>query len=253
MKKIKSILDDFRLLLKSIPWWITLLFVMSVVFMNLFANKVMFRAGNWLAGDCGVLLSWIPFMAMDIVVKRFGPKAATKMNIFGLLVNLVCVGFFALVAFIPGDGGDYSAFNQTFSSSWFIVFGSSFAFVVSGLVNNFSNFSIGKLFKKNPDGKAAFFCRSYVSTFLGQFVDNFLFAFIVFVVFGPIFWPGFEPFAIGHCIGTGIIGSLTELLMEVIFSPIGYRVVKKWDREGVGNEYLAKNAAGGFAQISVFD
>ena len=43
MKKLKSVLEDYKLLLKSIPWWVTTLFVMAVVFMNLFANKVMFR------------------------------------------------------------------------------------------------------------------------------------------------------------------------------------------------------------------
>lgn len=240
MKKLKSVVEDYKLLLKSIPWWVTLLFIMSVVFMNLFANKVMFRAGNFLAGDAGVLLSWLPFLTMDIVVKRFGPKAATKMNIFALIVNLFCVAVFAAVAAIPGDGSDYSAFNQTFSSSWFIVLGSSVAFVVSGIVNNFSNFAIGKLFKKNPDGKLAYVSRSYVSTFIGQFVDNFLFAVIVFVIFGPMFWEGFEPFSLWICIGTGVVGAVTELLMEVVFSPIGYRMCKRWKEEGVGQEYIDK-------------
>ena len=240
MKKIKSVIEDYKLLLKSIPWWVTMLFVMSVVFMNLFANKVMFRAGNFLAGDAGILLSWLPFLTMDIVVKRFGPKAATKMNIFGLLVNLACVGFFAIVSAIPGDGGDYSAFNQTFSSTWFIVLGSSIAFVVSGLVNNFSNFAIGKMFKNNPDGKLAYVSRSYVSTFIGQFVDNFAFALIVFVIFGPMFWEGFEPFSLTICVGTGIMGALIELFMEIIFSPIGYKMCRRWKEEGVGQEYIDK-------------
>lgn len=237
--KGKAIVADYGLLLKSIPWWITLMFVISVVFMNLFANKVMFRVGNFLAGDAGVLLSWIPFLAMDMIVKRFGPKAATKMNILAVLINLVCVAIFAGVVAIPGDGEDYSAFNTTFGSSWFIVLGSTVALLVSGLVNNFSNFAVGKLFKKNPDGRLAFISRSYVSTFIGQFVDNVLFAVIVFVVFGPMYWEGFEPFTAGYCIGVGVMGALTELLMEIVFSPIGYRVSRKWKKTGVGSEYLA--------------
>ena len=240
MKKLKSVVEDYKLLLKSIPWWVTTLFVMAVVFMNLFANKVMFRAGNFLAADAGILLSWLPFLTMDIVVKRFGPKAATKMNIFALIANLFCVGVFAIVAAIPGDGSDYSAFNQTFSSSWFIVLGSSVAFVVSGIVNNFSNFAIGKMFKENPDGKLAYVSRSYVSTIVGQFVDNFLFALIVFVVFGPMFWEGFEPFSLWTCIGTGVVGAVVELLMQAVFSPIGYKMCKSWKKEGVGQEYIEK-------------
>lgn len=240
-RKVKEEVADYALLFKSIPWWITLMFVMSVVFMNIFANKVMFRAGNFLAGDCGVLLSWIPFLAMDMVVKRYGPKAATKMNILALLINLVCVAIFAGVVAIPGDGEDYSAFNATLGSSWFIVFGSSLAFVLSGVVNNFSNFAIGKVFKKNPDGKLAYVCRSYISTFIGQFVDNVIFAIVVFVIFGPIYWEGFTPFTAGLVIGTGVMGALTELLMEVIFSPIGYKISKKWKEQGIGKEYLDKH------------
>ena len=235
---IKRAFESYRLLLKSIPWWVTLPFVMSVVFMNLFANKVIFRYGNFLAADGGLLISWIPFLTMDMVVKRFGPKAATKMNIFAMLVNLLCIGVFSAVVAIPGDGGDYSAFNGAFGSTWFIILGSSIAFVVSGVVNNFSNFAIGKLFKKNPSGKLAYVSRTYVSTFLGQFVDNVIFAVIVFVVFGPMYWEGFEPFTAGLCFGTGVVGAVLELLMEVLFSPIGYKVCNKWQEQGVGKEYI---------------
>lgn len=240
-QKIKNLFEDYKLLLKSIPWWVTLMFVMSVVFMNLFANKVLFRSGDFLAADGGILLSWIPFMAMDIVVKRFGPKAATKMNILALFINLLCVGIFTGVAAIPGDGGDYSAFNIAFSSTWFIVLGSSVAFVVSGIVNNFLNYGIGKMFKKNPDGKLAYVARTYVSTFIGQFVDNAIFATIVFVIFGPIFWPGFAPFTLGLVLGTSVIGAVLELIMQVVFSPIGYKISKKWKEQGVGQEYVDKH------------
>ena len=240
-QKIKNLFEDYKLLLKSIPWWVTLMFVMSVVFMNLFANKVLFRSGDFLAADGGILLSWIPFMAMDIVVKRFGPKAATKMNILALFINLLCVGIFTGVAAIPGDGGDYSAFNIAFSSTWFIVLGSSVAFVVSGIVNNFLNYGIGRMFKKNPDGKLAYVARTYVSTFIGQFVDNAIFATIVFVIFGPIFWSGFAPFTLGLVLGTSVIGAVLELIMQVVFSPIGYKISKKWKEQGVGQEYVDKH------------
>lgn len=240
-QKIKNFFEDFKVLLKSIPWWVTLLFIMSVVFMNLFANKVLFRSGDFLAADGGILLSWIPFLTMDIVVKRFGPKAATKMNIFAVFVNLICVGIFAGLAAIPGDGGDYSAFNTAFSSTWFIVLGSTLAFVISGIANNFINYGIGKLFKKNPDGKAAYVSRTYVSTFIGQFIDNAIFATVVFVIFGPMFWPGFEPFTFGLVMGTSVIGAVLELVMQVVFSPIGYKMCKKWQKEGVGQEYIDRH------------
>ena len=115
---------DLKLLLRSVPSVVVVAFVLSVVLMNLMANKVMFRWGDYVAADGGLLLSWIPFLCMDIVVKRFGPKAATKLNIFAVVINIVCVGIFAGIAAIAGDGNDYSAFNQVFSCTWFILLGS---------------------------------------------------------------------------------------------------------------------------------
>jgi uncharacterized PurR-regulated membrane protein YhhQ (DUF165 family) len=118
--------------------------------------------------------------------------------------------------------------------------GSSVAFITSGVVNNIINEAIGKLFIKNPDGKLAFYSRSYVSTFIGQCVDNFLFALIVFVIFAPIYW-GFS-LTIAQCIGSAILGGLTELLMEVIFSPIGYKISQSWKKDNVGIEYIRKHS-----------
>jgi hypothetical protein len=31
---------------------------------------------------------------------------------------------------------------------------------------------------------------------------------------------------------------VAELIMEMLFSPIGYRLTKKWRRENVGKEYF---------------
>lgn len=34
-------------------------------------------------------------------------------------------------------------------------------------------------------------------------------------------------------------GAVAELIMEIIFSPIGYRITKRWKRLSVGEEYFA--------------
>ena len=33
-------------------------------------------------------------------------------------------------------------------------------------------------------------------------------------------------------------GALAELVMEIVFSPIGYKITKKWQAESVGEEYF---------------
>lgn len=239
---MKNLIKDYKLLLKSIPAFVTISFIISVVLMNIMANKLMFQWG-WLAGDCGILVSWLPFLTMDIVTKRFGPKAATRLNILGLCVNLFCVFMLFIASIMPyNPENQYEAFNYLFGpkNNWFIWLGSAVAFLVSGYVNNFSNYAVGKLFKKNPDGKLAYVSRTYVSTFLGQFIDNVVFAFIAFWIFGNYFWKplyGFD-YTIAQCFGAGVLGALIELAMEVVFSPFGYKLSQKWKREGVGQEYI---------------
>jgi hypothetical protein len=35
-----------------------------------------------------------------------------------------------------------------------------------------------------------------------------------------------------------LTGAVAELLMEIAFSPFGYRITKRWQAEAVGREYL---------------
>ena len=99
------------------------------------------------------------------------------------------------------------------------------------------NWTIGKLFKKNPHGKLAFITRSYISTFIGQFCDNLIFSVLTFMLFAPIFWDGYSRSFL-QCVMCALTGATLELLMEVIFSPIGYRISKKWHEEKVGEDYF---------------
>ncbi len=64
-----------------------------------------------------------------------------------------------------------------------------------------------------------------------------IFSLIVFVVFAPIFWDGFH-WSVLQCTTCALTGALAELVMEIAFSPIGYRIVKKWRAESVGKAYL---------------
>ena len=243
---------DWKLLLRSVPSYVVAFLVIATVMMNFAANKIIFSS-KFVAADGGILLSWIPFICMDVTTRRYGPKAASKLTIFALLCNLVVVGLMALIAFLhigignvndanPGYASwdefwsTYSSFDATFSCSWFVLLGSSIGFLASGIINNCLNYSIGLLFRNNKDSKLAFFTTSYVSTFIGQFLDNLLFATIVFMGFAPIYW-GYSLTFI-QCCGSAIIGAILELIMEIIFSPLGLKVYRKWVKEGVGNNYL---------------
>lgn len=240
MSKIKAWLKKEKaqtsMLLKNIPSTVVTLFVVSVICMNLLANKTLIQL-DWIALDGGILISWLSFMCMDIVTKHFGPAASNRISVLAAVINLLtCLIFFAASA-IPSTAADYSGFDSIFGGTWFILLGSTVAFLSSAAINNALNHLIGGAFKHSPNGKLAFAMRSYVSTFIGQFIDNFLFSVIVFVGFAPVFWDGFS-WSVLQCAMCALTGAVAELIMEVAFSPIGYRITEKWRREKVGKEYL---------------
>lgn len=232
----KKAWSEFKILLRSIPATVVTLFVVSVVCMNLLANKTLLQL-EWIALDGGILISWLSFMCMDIITKHFGPKASNRISILAVGINLLTCLIFFVASAIPSNAGDYSAFDGIFGGTWFILLGSTIAFLASALVNNTLNQMIGRGFRKNPDGRLAFVTRTYISTFIGQFLDNFIFSIIVFVFFAPIFWDGFH-WTVLQCTTCALTGAIAELAMEIVFSPIGYRISKKWQSESIGKEYF---------------
>ncbi len=236
MKKFKNEIKELNILLRSIPTVVVTLFVVSVICMNLLANKTLVQY-DWIALDGGILISWLSFMCMDMITKHFGPKASNSVSVLAAAINLLTCLIFFVASAIPSNAADYSAFDGIFGGTWFILLGSTVAFLASAIINNTLNYLIGRCFKRTPDGKLAYAMRTYVSTFAGQFLDNFIFSVIVFVFFAPIFWDGFcwTPLQCAMC---ALTGAVAELLMEVAFSPIGYKITKKWSAESVGREYL---------------
>ncbi len=234
--RIRQELLEFKILIRSIPATVVTLFVVSVICMNLLANKTLLQL-DWIALDGGILISWLSFMCMDMITKHFGPKASNRISVLAAAINLLTCLIFFVASIIPSTAADYSAFDGIFGGTWFILLGSTVAFLASAVINNTLNFLIGKCFSKDPDGKLAFAARTYVSTFVGQFLDNFIFSVIVFVGFAPIFWGGFS-WTVLQCAMCALTGAVAELLMEVAFSPVGYRISKKWRQDAVGKDYL---------------
>ena len=240
--RFSNAIAEFRLLIQSVPTVIFTLFVIAVFLMNLMANKSITVPFDWLAVDCGLLVSWFVFLVLDILTKHFGPKAATQLSIFATVLNLLICGIFFIISIIPGTWGESyvsgsetiinTALDNTFGGTWYIILGSATAFISAAFINNFLNFFVGKVFKRNPDSVIAYLCRSYVSTAFAQFADNFLFAILVSRVFFG--W------TLTQCVTCSILGMVVELLYEMIFSLFGYRICEKWRKNKVGKEYMCQ-------------
>lgn len=239
MQRIKKEFVEFFILLRSVPPVCLTLFVLAVASMNLLANKSINIPVEFLALDCGIVVSWVAFLTMDMLTKHFGPKAACELSVFALILNLgVCLIFY-IISVIPGmwsaaqEGSEElinGALDGVFGGTWYVVLGSAAAFVASAFVNNFINYGVGKLFKRKPDGFAAFFCRTYVSTSVGQFVDNMVFALLV-----SHFFFGWS---VAQCAMCALTGMVVELVVELAFTPLGYKLCDKWRKQSVGAQYF---------------
>ena len=159
-------------------------------------------------------------------------------------INLAVALILFVGSVIPGTWGESyvegsqgvinSALDNTFGGTWYVLLGSTVAFVASAFVNNFINWSIGKALKDKKDNFFAFALRTYVSTAVGQFVDNLIFAFIVSLNFF-----GWSPL---QCVTCALTGMVAELLFEIVFSHLGYLICKKWKKDNVGEAYFALRA-----------
>ena len=211
---MKKAFSEYSKLISKVHPLVLTLSVISIVGMNLLANKTLLQL-DWIALDGGILISWLSFMCMDIITKHFGPKASTKVSILASAINvLTCLIFFVASA-IPSNVNDYSAFDGIFGGTWFILLGSTIAFLSSAVLNNLLNWTIGQAFRNDPNSRLAYNTQTYVSTFIGQFFDNFLFSLIVFVGFAPIFWDGFH-WTVLQCATCALTGAIAELIMEII-------------------------------------
>lgn len=240
---MNKLLKQSKDALRAIPGLVTAIFILSVVTMNLLANKSIFNA-PWLASTAGVFVSWVTFLCMDAVCKRFGYKAATALNTAGMIISLLAALLFMLIVKIPGiwaasygaatpeiQDAINAALDATLASTWYVVVGSAAAMFLGGLVNSIMNHIVGQKLD-NQGTYAEFTIRSVISTACGQFVDNFCFGlFVSFVFFG---W------TMKQVVVCAFMMMILELLFELVFSPIGYKLSKLWAREGVGQAYIEK-------------
>ena len=240
MSKVKQFFkkewQSLRETLSKVNPLIMTFFVLGVVAMNLLASKsidLSWLPGNdieageigWLALDCGFLISWLCFFSMDNIARRLGPKASTQMTIVAIFVNLIVCGIFLLAGNIPGVWGasyDYSgqvnaALDSTIAGSWYVLMGSTIAFISSAIVHGLASTAISKIFKNKESLKAYAIC-SAVGTSLGQFVDNMIFALIVSL--------NFFGWNILQCVMCSLTGMLFEFLMSIIFVPIGHKIYR---------------------------
>ena len=241
IEKIKTWLStdwkETKILFRSIPALPFALLCAALIAMNFLANKTIVNE-SWIGIDAGIMVSWIAFLAGDMIVKRFGPKAALKVNLAAVGVQLVAVALFAIggslpwgrnALFTPEDFMWAANVDGLFKGSLWPLAAGTAAFVVGISVDVFLNWAIFKRFKNKRSFKA-YAVSSYASTMIAQFVDN--------VVFGLLFTvlAGYMEFSAVWMFGA--VGAVVELVCQIVLSPVGYRISESWRKDDVGKEYI---------------
>lgn len=223
------------------------LITVATVLMNILANKSIIeipRFGNgdyWLVQDAGIIMSWVGFLVGDLLVKNFGSKNAIRVNLTCLGISLFISGLLAAAGAIPGTwaasyeyaGQINQALNATMGNVWYVILGSALASAVGLIVNGITQgVLLKKIENKHGDKYWGFLVASAGSTMIGQFIDNFVFASIVSV---PFFgWSWFSVFA------CSFFGMIVELIFELIFSPLTYKISKNWKKNHIGGYWMTE-------------
>lgn len=230
--------EETKVLFRCMPTVPFAFLVCCLIAMNFLANRG--GAIGPVVFDCGIVVSWVAFLAGDMLVKRFGVKASFKIQAAALLLELVSIALMTLGTFLPAMYGATEEESQVFTNifraaPWPVVAGAG-AYIIAALFNAIVSKFILTRFKKRTSF-SAYVVASWTSTVVGQFLDNFLFS-LFFSIWQP--WFGGDNF--GQKIISAIIlagvGMIIELIGQMIFSPVGFRIADNWRKNKVGEEYV---------------
>jgi len=199
-------------------YYLSIIFIVCVVIANVIAGRLI-QIGS-LQLPASILVFPITFIIGDLLTEIYGFKKALKVTIIGFLSNLLLTGVCLIAVNLPAPEAWElsSAYSQVFSYTPRIFIGSFSAFLIGSIINSY----LMVLLKKLTKGKL-FWLRTILSTFVGEFLDSFVFCFISFV--GVL---SFKDIMLMVLLQASI-----KILYETLFTPILYllrsKILKKED------------------------
>lgn len=240
-------MKDWMKTLRSVPSLAMALVAVSAVLMNILANKSIIEL-PWLIQDAGIFLSWVGFLVGDLLVKNFGSKNAIRVNLTCLVISLFVSAILALVAIVPGTWSPEfgvsaenaamigTSINSVMGNVWYVILGSALASAVGLILNGISQgVLLNRIERKHGDKYWGYLLASSTSTTLGQFVDNFIFAALISVNFFGWTW--------SQVLVCSAAGAILELILEIVFTPLTYRISKNWEKNGIGVKFMSTEEA----------
>ena len=243
---LKKDWNETKVLFRNLPAIPFAILCIALVVMNFLANKGWVSqdwtwSKGWFSADAGMIVSWIGFLAGDMIVKIYGTKAAVKVNIAAILVQLLAITLFTLGALLPWSypEGTYEAdFDAIFMAQFWPCFGGTLAFALATVIDSILSKFLLTRFKDRTSFKA-YAVASYASTALGQLLDNMFFALFFSMWQGWFCDYNTLSDVLLHLLGFSAVGMVVELIGQAILSPLGFQLTKSWRARGTGNEYIA--------------
>ncbi len=204
---------------------ISVFFVSVLLISNIASTKIVdFGVFTF---DAGTLLFPLSYIFGDILTEVYGYKRSRKVIWLGFFMALLMSLVFIIVGKLPAspDWSNQEAYNAILGMTPRIVFASLIAYALG----SFSNAFVLAKMKIWTNGKKLW-ARTIGSTLVGELVDSSLFILIAFAGLLP-----------SSLLVTLIISNYVfKTLVEVILTPVTYRVVK-FLKEREGEDYYDKD------------
>lgn len=186
----------------------------SVVVQNVLAAK---SIDIWLfTVTTGIFVSPFVFVVNDVSSELFGYKLTKRMIFTAFMINFCAVVLYQLSIIVPPSVvySNNEAFRAIFCTTFRISCASFIAYMTGSLVNT------GVLVRLKEHFPNSLFVRCVTSTFVGQLLDNAIFAFGAFLFVMPI----------KNIVSMIVGGTLFEVGYEVILYPFVKLCIEKLNK-----------------------
>ncbi len=201
---------------------ITALFVAVLIISNIASTKLT-QLGSFVL-DAGTILFPLSYIFGDILTEVYGYAKARRVIWTGFFCSILASGVFFLVQYLPSanEWGNQAAYESILGLVPRIVLASVVAYLVGSFVNSYIISKV-KIYTKGKN----MWARFLASTIGGQFFDTGIFVLIAFAG------------TVSNSVLLSIIISnyLFKVLVEIVFMPLTYKVVK-YIKHVEGLDYL---------------
>lgn len=210
--------------------YISIFYILTCIFINIFAIKPLSFGTNTIICDGGTILSWLLFIISSLIVECYGfdkLKTIIKQTVIcQLFIFLISI----LIINIPTTS-DYleqaEALKQVFNSNIRIFISSISAFSISGFIDGLITHKLKSNIDKDSNNK--FYFRSLFSSLIGQLFDNYLFGFLAFLKIGLSDFEMYTKDIITSCLYTtgfeiALESIITFLILKKLINFINKRI-----------------------------